>query len=186
MGVLGMLEFSSIAVGIHASDAMVKAAPIRVITSKPTDPGRYITLITGDVASVEASLDAGAKAATADRVVDTLFLPNAHDQILPALERKNPAPERDALGAIDTATVAAIIRAADAACKTSPVSILKLRYALHIGGKGYLTFVGTVADVEASLDSAIVAAGEFVLESRLIPNPYPDIFEHLVQSDDSR
>lgn len=180
-----MIEFTAIAVGIRASDAMVKAAAVDVIESHPIDPGKYVSLVTGDVASVEASVAAGIINAGPDSVVESFVLANLHAQVLPALRGDAPIPTRDAVGVIETSSSAAVIEAADAACKASAVRLLKLRIALHIGGKGYTTFVGDVADVEAAVDAAARAAGAKLIERVVIPNPYADIYEHLVKSDDT-
>ena len=56
---LALLEFSSIAAGIEAADAMVKRAPIGVIRAGTVQPGKYLVLIGGEVADVEESLAAG-------------------------------------------------------------------------------------------------------------------------------
>lgn len=180
-----MIEFTAIAVGIRASDAMVKAGPVEVIESHPIDPGKYVTLVTGDVASVEAAVAGGVANAGPDSVVESFVLANLHEQILPALRGQNPVPSRDAVGVIETSSSAAVVEAADAACKASAVQLLKLRVALHIGGKGYATFVGDVADVEASVEAAAQAANTKLIERVVIPNPYADIYEHLVKSDDT-
>ncbi len=50
---LALLEFSSIAVGIQAGDGMVKRAPVATIQSGTVQPGQYLVMVTGDVASVE-------------------------------------------------------------------------------------------------------------------------------------
>jgi microcompartment protein CcmL/EutN len=185
MSVLGMVEFSSIAVGMHASDAMVKAAHVTMLASHPIDPGRYMSLVTGDVASVEASVAAGVRAAISD-VVRSFVLPNLHEQVLPAIEGKVTSPVRDALGVIETNCSAALIESADAACKASQIVLIKIRLALHLGGKGYTTFVGSVADVEAALAAGVFAAGGHLVHDRIIPNPDPDVYAHLLKSDDSR
>ncbi|MCK5094856.1 MAG: BMC domain-containing protein, partial [Spirochaetes bacterium] len=57
--VLGVLEFNSIAVGIKAMDDMVKAAPVKIVEAKTICPGKFVVLITGEVAAVDASLSAG-------------------------------------------------------------------------------------------------------------------------------
>ena len=56
---LALLEFSSIAAGIQAADAMVKRAQIDVIRAGTVQPGKYLVLIGGEVADVEESLAAG-------------------------------------------------------------------------------------------------------------------------------
>jgi len=183
VAVLGMIEFGGIVKGIRGSDAMIKAAPVAVLQSCPIDPGKYLTIITGDLASVEASHAAGMVAAGADGVVDSILLPNLHEQVLPALRDQVAAPECDALGVIETRSVASVVIAADAACKASPVQLLNLRLALHIGGKGYLLLVGDVADVEASVGAGGEAAGGQLLDSVVVHNPYQEFYDHLTRHD---
>jgi len=45
---IGVLEFRSIAKGIEATDAMLKAANVQLILSMPLCPGKYITIIGGE------------------------------------------------------------------------------------------------------------------------------------------
>ncbi|GMW00093.1 MAG: hypothetical protein AMXMBFR84_12310 [Candidatus Hydrogenedentota bacterium] len=179
MPVLGMVEFAGIAAGIRASDAMVKAAPVELIESRPTTPGKYISLVTGDVASVEASVRAGIHAAGDASVLDSFVLANLHEQVLPSIRGTQSMPELDALGVLESTTAASIIKAADAACKAAPVTLVRLHLAMHIGGKGYVTFVGSVADVGAALEAGRRAASDQWLDEALIPNPYAEIWEHL-------
>ncbi len=179
MSVLGMVEYTAIAVGIRASDAMVKAAHVDLIQSRPITPGKYMSLVTGDVASVQASVDAGIADAGTDQVIESFVIANLHEQVLPAILGKAPTPDMDAVGVIETTSVASIIEAADAACKASPVNLLRLHLALHIGGKGYTVFVGEVADVEAATRAGAEAAGKDLIEQVVIPNPYTEIYEHL-------
>ena len=56
---VGLLEFASIAAGIVAGDAMVKASPVGSIYAGTVHPGKYLVLVSGDTASVETALDAG-------------------------------------------------------------------------------------------------------------------------------
>ncbi|GMV95404.1 MAG: hypothetical protein AMXMBFR82_51820 [Candidatus Hydrogenedentota bacterium] len=181
MSVLGMVEFDSIAVGIRASDAMVKAAPVDLIESRPITPGKYMSLVTGEVAAVEASVRAGVEAAGADRVVESFVLANLHDQVLPAIRGEAAIPSLDAVGVLETRSAAMIVEAADAACKAAPVRLITLHLANHIGGKGYTTFVGDVADVEASVDAGAAIAGADLVERVVIPNPYSELYDFLTK-----
>ena len=56
---LALIEFSSIATGIQAADAMAKRAPIDLLRSGTVQPGKYLVLIGGQVADVEEALSAG-------------------------------------------------------------------------------------------------------------------------------
>jgi microcompartment protein CcmL/EutN len=178
-----MVEFAGIAVGIRASDAMVKAAPVDLIQSHPIDPGKYLAAVTGDVASVNAAVEAAEQDAGPDKVVDRFVIANLHDQVLPALKGESKPPPIDAVGIIETRAASSIVEAADAACKAAPVTLVTLHLALRIGGKGYTTFVGDVADVEASVTAGSAAAGQDLLEHVVIPNPYPELYAHLTAKD---
>lgn len=183
--VLGMVETASIAAGIKAADAIVKAAPVALLESRPLDPGKYINLVTGELASVEASIKAALAAINADDVLETFVLANLHALVVPALHGQEPAGPTGALGILETRTAAAVIEAVDAACKAASVSILKLRIGLHLGGKGYATLTGELPDIEAAVSAGALVAGESVVSAMVIPKPYPELFDHLAKRDDS-
>lgn len=184
MSVLGMVEFSAIAVGIRGSDAMVKAAPVELIMSRPITPGKYMSLVTGDVASVDAAVLAGVTAAGDQNVVEHFVLANLHEQVMPSILGKIPKHEIESLGVIETSFAAAIVQAADAACKAAPVTLIGVHLANHIGGKGYATFTGKVADVEASVAAGARAADKGLIDRIVIPNPYPELTPYLTRKVD--
>jgi len=51
-----LLEFSSIAKGIEAGDAMIKRAPLQVIRAGTVHPGKYLVLVGGFTADVEEAI----------------------------------------------------------------------------------------------------------------------------------
>ena len=62
---LGMIETRGYAAMVEASDAMVKAADVRVIGWQAVGGGLVTTLVRGDVAAVRAATEAGEAAARA-------------------------------------------------------------------------------------------------------------------------
>ena len=60
---LGMVETRGLVGAIEAADAMVKAADVRILGMERADAGLVTVQITGEVAAVQASVDAGAAAA---------------------------------------------------------------------------------------------------------------------------
>jgi len=148
---LGLLELDSIAAGIAAGDAMAKRAPIEVIRAGTVHPGKYLVLVGGAVADVEEALAAGREAGAAS-VRDEVFLPNVHPGVVAGMRGSRLEAAGEALGIIETDTVAAIIEAADAGLKGARVQLLELRLADDLGGKGYLLFDGPVAEVEAAVE----------------------------------
>ena len=160
---LALLEFDSIAVGIEAGDAMAKRAPIDVLRSGTIHPGRYLVLVGGSVGDVEEAFAAGREVG-GPCLLDTVFLPNVHPQVVAALRGARQVGGGEALGIIETETVASVICAADAGVKGANVRLLDLRLGDGLGGKGYLLFDGVVSEVEAAVAIACervtdVAAG---------------------------
>ena len=60
---IGMIETKGYAASVEASDAMVKAASVSIVRTVPIGGGLITVLCKGDVGSVKAAVDAGAKAA---------------------------------------------------------------------------------------------------------------------------
>ena len=56
---LGLLELNSIARGVEAGDAMLKAAEVTLLKAGSVCPGKYTVVISGEVAAVKAAMDAG-------------------------------------------------------------------------------------------------------------------------------
>jgi len=159
---VSLLEFSSIAKGIEAGDAMIKRAPLDVIRAGTVHPGKYLVLIGGLTADVEEAMQAGREVA-GQSLVDVVFLPDVHPDVVASIGGARREDAGEALGVIETPTVAATIDAADAGVKGARVTIRDLRLADDLGGKGYVLFGGEVAEVEAAVGYGVArtaASGE--------------------------
>lgn len=178
---IGLVETISIAVGIRVTDEMVKAAPVEVLESTAICPGKFMVLIAGSVSPVEAALQRGV-AAGGEVVVDTLFIPNVHPGVFPAILGASDIDEVDALGVVETFTVASAIAAADAAAKTSRVRLIEIRLAKGLGGKAFFTMTGEVHEVEAAMESALEVAkrGGNLVRSVVIPRPHDETIKKLL------
>jgi microcompartment protein CcmL/EutN len=176
---LGLLELDSIAAGIAAGDAMAKRAPVEVIRAGTVQPGKYLVLVGGAVADVEEALAAGRDIA-ATSLRDEVFLPNVHPGVVAGMRGTRREAAGEALGVIETDTVAAVIEAADAGLKGARVQLLELRLADDLGGKGYLLFDGPVAEVEAAVEiGARRIAAAPGLAWRVIPQLHTEMAENL-------
>ena len=175
---IALLEFSSIAAGIEAGDAMVKRAPVHKIQAGTVQPGHYLVLVVGDVASVEEAFAAGKQAGQA-ALRDTLFLPNVHPEVVASLSGKRQAAQDDALGVIETISVASAIVAADAGVKGAEVSLLQLRLADGLGGKGLVYFHGLVADVETAVSLSATIAQNQLVQQMVIPQLHAEMWDNV-------
>jgi len=180
---LALIEFNSIAVGIQAGDAMVKKAPIAAIQAGTVQPGKYLVLITGEVAEVDESLRTGVEWG-GESVIDTVFLPQVHPAVVQAIRGERVEGSGPSLGIIETTDVAATIQAADAGVKGAEVTLREIRLADGLGGKAFCFFQGEVQDVEAAVEIGLsmlpdpsVLVGQVV-----IPQLHPEMGENLVVS----
>ncbi len=60
---LGMIECRGFAAMVEASDAMVKAAKVELVSYEKTGGGYVTAVVRGDVAAVKAAVDAGTRGA---------------------------------------------------------------------------------------------------------------------------
>lgn len=178
---IALLELSSIASGFQAADAMLKAADVELLVSRTICSGKYIVLVAGDVAGARASLDAG-ESAVSGMMVDSCLIPNLHPDIFPAISGTAAADSLDALGVIESFSVAALIEGADAAVKAADVHLLEIRLAMALGGKSFVTLTGNVAAVQAAIDagSAAVASKGMLVNRVVIPAPRRELARDLV------
>ncbi|HID53096.1 MAG TPA: BMC domain-containing protein [Anaerolineae bacterium] len=84
---LGMIECRSFAAMVEASDAMVKAARVELVSYEKTGGGYVTAVVRGDVAAVKAAVEAGARGAEkVGEIVSIHVIPRPHanvDQVLP-------------------------------------------------------------------------------------------------------
>ena len=180
---VALLEFDSIAVGIEAGDAMVKRAPLDVIKAGTVHPGKYLVLVGGQVADVEEALEAG-RLVGSEHLIDEMVLPDVHDDVVAALIGGREAGPGEALGIVETTSVAAIIEAADAGVKGAAVTLREIRMADGLGGKGYLLFSGPVSEVDAAVEISSGRVQAQVVASRVIAQIHEEMDENLL--DDGR
>lgn len=178
---IGLIELSSISVGYLVTDAMLKTAAVELILSRTTCPGKFICLVWGDVAAVEASVSAGVEVGQG-YLVNDLVIPNLHPQIYPAITATNKIESADALGVIETFDIVSAVLAADAAVKAADVELLELRIAMAVGGKGFFTLTGGVAAVEAAVKAGVEAleGKGLIVNYIVIPRPRPELFQEFI------
>lgn len=180
---IALLELDSIAVGIRVGDAMVKRAPVRRTFAGTVHPGKYLVYVAGDVASVEEALAAGLDAAC-DALVDQIFLPDAHPQVVEAIGGIRRQGAWEALGVVETRTVAAIVGAADRGVKGAEVELQEIRLADELGGKAYCLFRGLVADVEIAVELAVesLRCPELLVARVVIPQLHEEMAQNLASA----
>ena len=94
---LGMIECKSFAAMVEASDAMVKAAKVELVSYEKTGGGFVTAIVRGDVAAVKAAVEAGVRGAEkVGEVVAVHVIPRPHgtvDAVLPLGRAEHAAKE---------------------------------------------------------------------------------------------
>ena len=178
---IGMVEFTSIARGIYVADQMVKISEVEIVSPTTSCPGKYITIVTGDVAAVKASVSLGEEMA-GEFFVDSIVIPNVSDSVFPAITGSTMPEHMEAVGIMESFSLATMIIAADEILKAGEVEAIELRLGNGIGGKAYFTFTGEVAAVQSGADAGVAIAKEkgLLVNVEVIPSPSHILVESLL------
>jgi microcompartment protein CcmL/EutN len=178
---VGLIELGSIAAGFEVCDAMLKAADVELVLARSICSGKYLVMVRGDVAAIQASVDAGSH--TGDfSVIDTFVIPNVHESIFPAISGITQVETLEALGIIESFSVASLIEGADAAVKAANVQLIELRLAMALGGKAFATLTGSVAAVRSAVETGaqVIARKGLLVNKVVIPQPRPELLTEMI------
>ncbi|HOY58782.1 MAG TPA: BMC domain-containing protein [Verrucomicrobiota bacterium] len=178
---IGLIELSSVAAGFEVADTMLKAGNVRLLLSRSICSGKYMVLIGGDAAAVEAAVEAGAVAANGC-LIDSFTIANVHPEVITALGRTTPAEPDGALGILESFNVATLLQAADAAAKAAAVTLLEIRLAMALGGKAFCTMTGDVGSVQSAVAAGrrLIADAGVLVNAVVISRPHPDVYREVI------
>lgn len=181
MNALGMIECLNIPKGIEAADSMLKTADVSLVTAQAVCAGKYVVLISGDVAAVVASVEAG-KTVCGGSMIDSLVIPRIHPQVLQAIAACSDVPQPKALGIIETFSLCVCIQAADAAVKAADISLIEIRLGRGLGGKAFVILTGDVSACEAAVKAAENAqdVAGMISQSVIIPSPNMELVRNAI------
>lgn len=181
MTAIGVVETLSIPMGVLAGDQMVKTAQVDLVTAQTVCAGKYIVVVSGEVAAVRSSVSAGIESA-GSTLVDSLVIPNVDERVVAAMAGVCPAEQVEAVGVVETFSLASAISVADISVKAADVDLIEVRLGRGMGGKSYVIITGEVAAVEASVRAAEAGEGleGLIASSVVIPSPHMDMIRALM------
>ena len=181
MNSIGLLELSSIAAGMQAADIMLKTSEVELIISRSICSGKYMVLIGGDVAAVQEAITT-AESQVDFAVIDAFVIPNVHKDIFPALSGHSGIENLEALGILESFSVASLIEGADAAVKAASVRIIEIRLAMALGGKAFCTITGEVAAVQSAIDTGADLIGQkgLLVNKVVIAQPRKELMSEMI------
>ena len=118
-------------------------------------------------------------------MLDHLFLADVHPRVYDAILGRRKPGGVGALAIIETDTVAANVRAAEAALKGTPVDLIEIRLAdAGLSGRGLSVYQGTLPDIEAAIDIVTRHLGESggQLRHRIVSAPHEALIRQIETS----
>ena len=178
---MGVVEVVSIPRGIEAGDAMLKAAHVELAYAGTVCPGKYVVIVWGCVAAVEASVAAGSRIA-GEKTIDSLVIPSVDSRVPRAMNACTEIDRVEAVGTLEMFSVCAAIHAADAAVKAASVELIEVRLGRGLGGKSFVVLTGDVASVGAAVEAGRVVSGAQGLLSDccVVPHPHSELIRALL------
>lgn len=183
---LGLIETVGMVPAIYGADAMLKAANVKLVAYENIGSTLVTIMVKGDIAAIEASVDAGAIAAksignlTASNSMPRPIKPigdivSVHG--LPVDGPQSGSGERPkAMGFIETFGFVFVLEAADAMIKAAGVELVGYENV----ASGYISVLvqGDVSACTAAVEAGVKAVenmGGEVYSSVVIPSPHPDL-----------
>jgi microcompartment protein CcmL/EutN len=183
---VGIIELASIYKGYEVQDAVLKTAHVEKVVARTICSGKYLMIVRGEVADVEAAMNVAATVG-GFAVVNVTTIPNIDPQIFPAIVGCTVLEPRTrekvgALLIIETFSVVSAIKAADFAVKEAPLDLLRIHVAMAVGGKGFVVITGDIAALEAAAGPAVDFCKEEGLLAgyAIIRNPHEDVLRELL------
>ena len=178
---IGLIELTSIAAGFQTADAMLKAADVDLLLSRSICSGKYMVMVRGEVGAVEASVAAGVSGSR-HSVIDSFVIPNLHEAVFPAISGASKVEALEALGIVESFSVASLIEGADAAVKAANVELIEIRLAMALGGKAFVTLTGNVAAVQSAVEAGAQIVGQkgMLVNKVVIPHPRPELLNEMI------
>lgn len=175
---IGFIESGSIAKGIEAVDAMMKMAEVELLMTAIIPRGKYLIMVGGRVADVDASLRAGLNTA-AGSVLDHFIIQNVHPELPAAIKGRVKVDRVEAIGVIETKEVAPAIYAGDAAVKSAAVRLIEARN--QPGGKGLVVLTGEVGAVRTAVAAGVasIKKPELLVHQVVIPYAHEALLKTL-------
>ena len=178
---IGLVEYKTIPKGVEAADAMLKASEVHILFSSPICPGKYVTIVCGEVDSVETAV-ARAVATSGIFTIESHVLTSVHPSVIPAITATVEFGVVEALGVVETICAVAAIKAGDVAAKAAGVRLVEIRIARGLGGKGFVLFTGGLGSVETSVHACERQLGDEggIVSAVVIPSPHKDLISFVL------
>jgi len=180
---LAIVEFKSTARGLFVTDAMLKAADVKLVLASSLCPGKYLTIVEGETSAVESSLriadEIGGMHVYSSEVLNAI-----NSKVIDAISGKLGEHSMEALAVIESMQMACLISSADDVSDAVPVEFVDFRLARGCGVNSFYIFSGRYSSVEegARRASQFLKEKGALLACRVLSGPDREVFRWIKTS----
>lgn len=157
---IGIIELNSIAKGYEVADKISKASFVELVMCKTTCPGKFLIIVSGDVSSVNTSIETS-KEISGKSEVASFVINNPHEDILKNINRRIINKENiNSIGVVEHSSIASSMRVLDKALKSADVELIKFIPGNLIGGRSYFIISGELSSIKESIENSLNEIGK--------------------------
>ena len=180
---IAVIEFKSISKGIAVTDEMLKSAEVNLVLASTLCPGKYLTVLEGDVSAAENAVR------TADRlggrhVFSSEVISGINLEVIRAIGGKLASAPLGSIGIIEGLQMSNLINSADMSVDSADVEFLDFRLGKGCGVVSFFVITGILSSVEEAVENAISYLGKCgsLIAYKIINNPDRQVIRWLRSS----
>lgn len=180
---IAVIEFKSISKGIAVTDEMLKSAEVNLVLASTLCPGKYLTVLEGEVSAVENAVR------TADRlggrhVFSSEVISGINSEVIRAIGGKLAVAPLGSMGIIEGLQMSNLISSADRSVDSADVVFLDFRLGKGCGAVSFFVITGILSSVEEAVENAISYLGSCgsLIAYKIINNPDRQVIRWLRSS----
>lgn len=180
---IAVIEFKSISKGIAVTDEMLKSAEVNLVLASTLCPGKYLTVLEGEVSAVENAVR------TADRlggrhVFSSEVISGINSEVIRAIGGKLASAPLGSMAVIEGLQMSNLISSADRSVDSADVVFLDFRLGKGCGAVSFFVITGILSSVEEAVENATSYLGRCgsLIAYKIINNPDRQVIRWLRSS----
>ena len=176
-GNIAVIEAKSVARGITVTDSMAKAANIGIVLSTSLCPGKYLTIIEGELGALESAVRIAEKLG-GRHIFSSFIIGGINASVIEAIGGKHPDITLDAMGIVESMQISNLINSSDIAVDSAEVDFVEFRLARGCGVNSFYIITGNLSSVRDAVENAAEFLGEkgSLIAKKIIPNPDKEVW----------
>ena len=182
-GNIAVIEFKSVSRGITVTDSMLKESSVNIVLSSSLCPGKYLTIIEGEVSALNSAIKVAEKLG-GRHVFDTQLISGINLKVIDAISGNIKEILLDAMGIVESPQMANLISSSDIAADSAKVEFIDYRLARGCGVNSFYVLTGELSSVNEAVKNAVNFLGKngSLIAYKIIPNPDREVWRWVKSS----